>query len=385
MKIMIDGTYYQNGIYHGGGEYGNVILDRLLNISDRQFGIVYYQGLKIDNTQIGNCINRGWEVYPINSFSEVPDILSSNDYDVFYSPLPYQDGRTDIVLPDKVKYIATFHGLRTIELLDYIGITNNNPYSVWEWSDVEHVYRNFIDGIMLSNNRQLITISEHSKYSIYNLFPELEGEHIEVLYSPLKLTPPCCDNEDEALAARNLKAGSYAFMVSADVWYKNVLIALIAYDQVFSMNYKSIDPEYKVAVTGVDDPAPILAQLENKSRFVFLDYVEADLLETLYKNAHLFLFPSLNEGFGYPPLEAMKYGTICACAASSSITEVCREMVLYFNPVMINEIKNRILQSFDSAIRQHLSQKIQEELPGVQEKQKSDLDRLIEIIINGGV
>lgn len=384
MKILIDGTYYQNGIYHGGGEYGNVILDKLLHIDDRDFGIIFYQDLKTDNTKIPACIEKGWEIFPISGFHEVPRILSDNNYDVFYSPLPYQDNRTDIKLPNNVKYIATIHGLRTIELLDYIGITNNNPNSIWEWEDVAHIYRNYIDAFAISDNRCIIAISEHTKYSIYNTFPELENEPIEVLYSPQKLTPPCCDNEEEALSSIKLQKDNYALMVSADVWYKNVPLSLIAYDQIFSMNYSFINSDYKVVVTGVADVSEILSQLENKDRFVLLDYVDSSLLETLYKNAHLFVFPSLNEGFGYPPMEAMKYGTLCACAASSSITEVCHDMVLYFNPVMINEIKNRILQSFNPDIRAMLSDRIQQVLPEVQRRQKEDLDKLICIIISGG-
>jgi hypothetical protein len=94
----------------------------------------------------------------------------------------------------------------------------------------------------------------------------------------------------------------------------------------------------------------------------------------------MLLYPSLNEGFGYPPIEAMKYGTICACSAGTSISEICGNMVVYFNPFLINEIAVAILKCFSNSFRSDLKQKIEIGLPLVNKRQEKDLDRLIEII-----
>ncbi|MEQ9394242.1 glycosyltransferase family 4 protein [Haliea sp.] len=56
------------------------------------------------------------------------------------------------------------------------------------------------------------------------------------------------------------------------------------------------------------------------------------LLESYYKDAALFVFPSLYEGFGIPPLEAMSYGCPVACSNTSSIPEVVGDAAVLFDP-----------------------------------------------------
>ena len=56
-------------------------------------------------------------------------------------------------------------------------------------------------------------------------------------------------------------------------------------------------------------------------------------LGSLYRGASLFVYPSVYEGFGIPPLEAMSVGCPVACANSSSIPEVCGSAVDYFDPL----------------------------------------------------
>jgi glycosyltransferase involved in cell wall biosynthesis len=110
-----------------------------------------------------------------------------------------------------------------------------------------------------------------------------------------------------------------------------------------------------VIVLGVCHKKIYLKCIKNKDKFIIEGYKDVEELEILYINAHLFLYPTLNEGFGYPPLEAMKYGTYVAVSAITSTTEVYGDAVLYFNPYDINEICNRILQSFDQVIMIYLS------------------------------
>lgn len=70
---------------------------------------------------------------------------------------------------------------------------------------------------------------------------------------------------------------------------------------------------------------PILAQMRNSRRAAdirYLDYVADDDLPALYAGAELFLFPSLYEGFGFPPLEAMACGTPVLASAAGSLEEI---------------------------------------------------------------
>jgi glycosyltransferase involved in cell wall biosynthesis len=65
----------------------------------------------------------------------------------------------------------------------------------------------------------------------------------------------------------------------------------------------------------------------------WLGYVNDSELRTLYANAIAFIFPSLYEGFGLPPLEAMALGCPVLASNAASIPEVCGDAPLYFDPV----------------------------------------------------
>lgn len=65
---------------------------------------------------------------------------------------------------------------------------------------------------------------------------------------------------------------------------------------------------------------------------IHLDYVPAPRLADVYRQAEIFVFPSLYEGFGFPLLEAMSHGVPSIAARSSSLPEIGGEAALYFEP-----------------------------------------------------
>jgi glycosyltransferase involved in cell wall biosynthesis len=289
--------------------------------------------------------------------------------------------------------MGTFHGLRTVET-SLFDESEKKFYDSFEVQDSEYIYN--VDGrirelavesygkaLRAFTNRQIIVDSEHSKYSMRYYYPDIFPDEITVLYAPLKQLSHSINGFDEQifLDKIGIEKQNYGLMVSAGIYYKNPIRVLLAYDRLFSANYVEISSTYKVVVTGIKNKEGILNKLSNHDRFILLEYVEDNELEILYKNAQLFIYPSLNEGFGYPPLEAMKYGTICACSVNTSIPEVCKNMVLYFNPLLIDEICIRILQSFSEKIRDEKQKEISKELPKIQQRQKEDLIKLVDIML----
>jgi len=83
---------------------------------------------------------------------------------------------------------------------------------------------------------------------------------------------------------------------------------------------------------------------------VFLGFVPDDDLPPLYGGADLFLFPSLYEGFGLPPLEAMACGAPVICSDSSSLPEVVGDAALLVPPLEVRawaEALRRLLGDAD--------------------------------------
>ena len=88
-------------------------------------------------------------------------------------------------------------------------------------------------------------------------------------------------------------------------------------------------------------------ELKIENNVIHTGIVTQDELVDLYNIADLFVFPSLYEGFGLPPLESLKCGTPAICANNSSIPEVCGELVDYFNAYNIDEIKDKIIKNIN--------------------------------------
>ncbi|MFL9610281.1 glycosyltransferase family 4 protein [Methylobacillus sp. Pita2] len=173
-------------------------------------------------------------------------------------------------------------------------------------------------------SRHVITVSEFSKVDIAKFFrvPAKKisvisegGEHIQAQQADVGI-----------LEKFNLVAGQYVLAVSSQAPHKNFPLIRQALDHIKN---QKID----VAIAGGSN-AKIFdsVQVEFSQRVKLLGYVSDAELRALYENAMCFVFPSLYEGFGIPPLEAM----YCSCPVfvsdAASIPEVCADAALYFSP-----------------------------------------------------
>lgn len=80
----------------------------------------------------------------------------------------------------------------------------------------------------------------------------------------------------------------------------------------------------------------------NYELILITKFVSEEELDNLYKNASLFVFPSLYEGFGLPPLEAMARGLPVASSNATCLPEILGDAAIYFNPLDINDITNQL-------------------------------------------
>jgi glycosyltransferase involved in cell wall biosynthesis len=101
-----------------------------------------------------------------------------------------------------------------------------------------------------------------------------------------------------------------------------------------------------------------LAQIERlglQSDVVLLGSLSADELPFLYSGARMLVYPSLYEGFGFPPLEAMASGTPVITSSVSSMPEVVGDSAVLINPLKVDELAAAILElASDAGKRQML-------------------------------
>lgn len=89
----------------------------------------------------------------------------------------------------------------------------------------------------------------------------------------------------------------------------------------------------------ITDAEKLVKELNLTQHVRLLDFVPQENLPALYKNASVFVYPSLYEGFGLPVLEAMNVGTPVITSKGSSLPEVGRDAVLYCNPEDVRDIE----------------------------------------------
>ena len=80
----------------------------------------------------------------------------------------------------------------------------------------------------------------------------------------------------------------------------------------------------------------------NSDDIILTDYITTEDLIRLYNAASCFVYPSIFEGFGIPPLEAMACGTPVAVSNTSSLPEVVGDAGIYFDPYCLEEMVNSL-------------------------------------------
>lgn len=139
----------------------------------------------------------------------------------------------------------------------------------------------------------------------------------------------------------------YILFVGNVKFYKNLKNALLAFKELLQSHPAQFN-EYRFVIVGkrsgfiIGDDV-VTGLLEDpllKSHVVFTEWVTDDELVAYYQHAQCLVFPSLYEGFGLPPLEAMAAEIPVLASDFGPMKEVCGKAALYFNPLDINEISD---------------------------------------------
>ena len=339
-RILFDLTSTQPdaiGKFHGGSEYAKYIFFQAIKSGISNFDVVYNRSNPIDDTVVSECKKYAIKIHTIEKKLEIESIIVENKFDRFYSASPYTYSELQF---NDAEFIFTIHGLRTLEMpLD----SHRYFYSKRQPKWIGHLLIKLLYSIYLTKKEKrsvskllethpkgIITDSEHSKFSILSFFPHLTEQQVRVFYAPMELNHIALEERKE----------DYFLLISANRWIKNNYRALLALDNLFS---KGLLSNKRVVILGVEN-APKITRVKNKDKFLFLEYVSEKELDDYMKKAYCFIYPTLNEGFGYPPIHAMKCGTPVLASATSAVPEVCGDAASYFNPYSIAEIETRILQ-----------------------------------------
>ncbi len=113
--------------------------------------------------------------------------------------------------------------------------------------------------------------------------------------------------------------------------------------------FGAVDPPWRLVLAGsagfgAEETLAAIAASPAKDRIAVSGYVSAKQLADLYCRASVFAFPSLDEGFGMPVLEAMAYGVPVLASKRSALPEVCGEAALLVNADNTDAIGEGLVQ-----------------------------------------
>ena len=195
------------------------------------------------------------------------------------------------------------------------------------FSRAELVYRRILYRQSVRSSRIVITISEHARETLLDRY-ELAPDRVVAI--PLGI--------DHDRLRPGEEPREPFLLYPANPWqHKNharlyEAFALLRRDR----------PELRLVLTGTGhDPAALPDGVESRGR------VPDDELVRLYRTAWALVFPSLYEGFGLPPLEAMACGTPVAVSRATSLPEVCGEAAEYFDPLSAEDMARAIVAVLD--------------------------------------
>jgi glycosyltransferase involved in cell wall biosynthesis len=110
------------------------------------------------------------------------------------------------------------------------------------------------------------------------------------------------------------------------------------------------DPDIRIVAVGGAGSRVFTEAASGATRLMRTGHVTDGELRALYENAHCFIFPSLYEGFGLPPLEAMHCGCPTIVARRAALPEVCGDGALYCDPDDPSDIATQLRRVLSSSL-----------------------------------
>ncbi len=363
MRVAIDVRSLEIHRTRGLGCYARNLINSISQIdSENEYLLFYCRGIKRGNLEVGDNFKK-WEVllkrpkrlYRLDTIMDqslLPtEILLNGRIDVFHSlssVIPYlKICKFVVTVPDLIPFVLNEKKIDKLLL--------NLRFREWLWMK------------SLRKADRIITFSENSKKDIIELLG-IPEEKIEVIYlSADARFGPVRDRQAIAkIMGRYSVNQKFVLYVGGFAEHKNIERLVRTFYE-FSL---SSDDKWQFVLAGklpdekiedaddwtINEPVrktkSLITKLGLDAKVIFTGFVPEQDLPALYSAASVFVFPSLYEGFGLPPLEAMACGTPVVASNTSSLPEVIGDAGVLVNPFSIDEIVGAMRSVLKSKSRQ---------------------------------
>jgi len=337
MRIGIDARMY--GPQQAGlGRYVQKLLENLTEIDSENEYVVF---LKKDNFDLFETKNSKFKkvLADIHWYGKdeqllFPKIIKKEKVDLMHFP------HWNVPLFYRAPFVVTIHDLILVHYPNRRASTLN-PILYF----LKYIFFRIILWYAIFESKKIITISEFSKKDLVKTL-KVKPHKIVVTYeAPLEeqvggvenvlekynITKPFVMYVGNAFPHKNLEMLVKSWQFFIEKYSKNYQLVLVGKENYF---YKRLKKEVK----NYND--------KNLSEAIkIIGFVPDNLLVGLYKKAELYVFPSLYEGFGVPPLEAMQYGVPVVSSNKSCMPEILEDGANYFDPEKYQEIAKVIYKN----------------------------------------
>ncbi len=194
----------------------------------------------------------------------------------------------------------------------------------------------------ISAAQAIICVSENTKKDLLERYPLAEGKvTVTHLASEIDVS---LSYGSESVSSRPY----YLYVGGRNPIYKNFEGFLLAFAKAVSVR-----PDIALCVVGSpfnETEEKLINELKLSDRIQHYRYISDRHLAKLYRCSIAFVYPSLYEGFGIPPLEAMSCKTVVVASNCSSIPEVVGDAGILFNPKSTSDLADILLSLLDNPI-----------------------------------
>jgi len=319
--ILADVIDNQNaGIHH----YTKNLIENLLKLDRKNRYSFIHQKENIFFKNTENYIipsKKGFGNETYRKFFKIPKLIKKLKPDMVLEPChigPFN-------IPKNIKRVTIIHDLTPIIF----------PNFHIKKSTIIH---KLLLGKIIKNADIIITPSENTKQDILNLYKT--STKIEVI--PEGVNPPNLEVTTPQETGLPQIKSPYILYLGTIEPRKNLDTLVDAFLEL----KKEYNLPHSLVLAG-EIGWKITALLErikkHEKEIILTGYVTEEQKESLYKNTNMFIYPSLYEGFGLPPLEAMSYGIPVICSTGGSLKEIFENHALMFQPNDKEILKKHIL------------------------------------------
>ena len=324
-KIYLDGLFYKGA---GIGRYYESLLKGLAKEGVKIYTCVPLELKKDFESDFKQYYKNiipiyvNYKGFSVKAFYSQGKILKKLEKEVFLYHFPH----INIPLYVPRNLIVTIHDLR--------------PFTeYWDRSYIKKKIYGLYFKRGIKNAKKLITDSKHIKEEILKDFPKVEFK-MKVIY-PF-IDDKFLDKSNNKNQYNKIVTGDYILFIGSRKKHKNLSLLIYAFNSI-----KDSFPNLKLVIAGkkdrkVDDIDLLKKKFNIKDKLIEIISPSDEKILCLYKYAKAFIFPSLYEGFGLPPLEAMACGIPVIVSNIPVLKEICGDAAYFVDPYSSESIAQGI-------------------------------------------